>query len=191
MGKIKVARPSPALVVAVLALIAGATGAAVAEPASDSAVTKKKVKKIADKEIQKLAAGLSVANAANAAALEGKPASAFASASSEPYHEVGSPGEPGFQSGWVNTGGGFATAGFYKDSQSVVHLKGTIEGGGNGDVAFTLPEGYRPGAALFLGAAGAGTQAGQLLIAPSGSVAPACDVPPCTVGMDGLGFRVP
>ncbi len=55
--------PSPVLIVAILALVAGVTGAAVASPVANKAVTKKKVKKIADKEIKKKAPGLSVASA--------------------------------------------------------------------------------------------------------------------------------
>ena len=55
--------PSPAIVVAVAALVAALGGAAVAQPVANKAVTKKKVKKIADKEIAKKAPGLSVAHA--------------------------------------------------------------------------------------------------------------------------------
>ena len=58
-------RPSPAIVIAILALVAGVTGAAVASPSAKK-VTTKKVKKIADKEIDKKAPGLSVAHAATA-----------------------------------------------------------------------------------------------------------------------------
>jgi hypothetical protein len=57
-------KPSPAILVAVLALVAALAGTAVAGPdASTSAITKKKVKKIARKQINKLAPGLSVAHA--------------------------------------------------------------------------------------------------------------------------------
>jgi len=61
-------RPSPALVVAIVALVAAVAGTAIAQEATTSAkpVTKKKVKKIARKQINKLAPGLSVANADNA-----------------------------------------------------------------------------------------------------------------------------
>jgi hypothetical protein len=56
--------PSPAILVAVLALVAALAGTAVAGPdASTSAITKKKVTKIATKQINKLAPGLSVASA--------------------------------------------------------------------------------------------------------------------------------
>ena len=58
---------SPAVVISILALVAGITGAAVAGPiASTSKLSKKdkkKVRKIADSEINKLAPGLSVKSA--------------------------------------------------------------------------------------------------------------------------------
>ena len=68
------ARPSPAIVVAALALVAALVGTAVAAPVADVAVSKKKVKKIADKRIAKKAPGLSVDNAEN---LGGIPAGAY------------------------------------------------------------------------------------------------------------------
>lgn len=63
--KLRRARPSPALVVGVIALVAALAGTAVAEQATISAkpVTKKKAKKIAKKEIKKAAPGLSVGSA--------------------------------------------------------------------------------------------------------------------------------
>jgi hypothetical protein len=87
MGKVGTVRPSPAIVVAVLSLVAALAGSAIASPeATTSALTKSKVKKIAKKQIRKLAPSLSVAtantatdaqNAANADALGGDPPSAF------------------------------------------------------------------------------------------------------------------
>jgi hypothetical protein len=53
--------------IAILALTAAVSGVAVAGPVAKKAVTKKKVKKIADKEIAKLAPELSVAHADTAA----------------------------------------------------------------------------------------------------------------------------
>jgi hypothetical protein len=53
LGRIRASRPSPAIVVAILALVAAVAGTAVAEQATTSAVTKKKVKKIANKQINK------------------------------------------------------------------------------------------------------------------------------------------
>jgi len=60
-------RPSPAIIVAVVALVAALAGTAIADPvASTSAINKKKVKKIAKKQINKLAPGLHVASAESA-----------------------------------------------------------------------------------------------------------------------------
>jgi hypothetical protein len=205
MRRIRDRLPSPAIVIAILALVAGVTGAAVAQPAAKKAVTKKTVKKIAKKQaikqINQLAPGLSVASAdtsdtsANANALQGKPASAFASKSSEPYREIDTPGQPQFQNSWSNNGGGFSTTAFYKDSQGVVHLKGTLVNSLDATIAFTLPPGYRPsqGLSLPIGsveppASGGGT----MTIRANGEVLPDCTPGGSTVchpGIDGLTFR--
>jgi len=72
MGRlIKASRPSPAIVIAALALVAAVAGTAFAGPeASTSAINKKKVKKIATKQINKLAPDLSVASAQTANSAE-------------------------------------------------------------------------------------------------------------------------
>ncbi len=66
--------PSPALIVACLALFVAMGGVGYAALKGKD---KKKVRAIADQEISKHASGLSVANAANAAKLSGSPASDF------------------------------------------------------------------------------------------------------------------
>jgi hypothetical protein len=66
----------------------------------------------------------------------------------EAFREVGAPGQPGFQNGCSNAGDPFETAGFYKDREGVVHLKGAISCPTN-DIAFQLPEGYRPATGKF------------------------------------------
>ena len=69
MGRLN--RGRPAVFVAALALVAALAGTALAGPdATSSAINKKKVKKIATKQINELAPGLSVANASNADAVE-------------------------------------------------------------------------------------------------------------------------
>lgn len=72
-----------------------------------------------------------------------------ASVSAQPidtWHTVdvvgGTTGEPKFQNLWVNYGLGDATAGFRKDPDGRVFLRGTIKTGSG--VVFTLPVGYRP-----------------------------------------------
>jgi hypothetical protein len=77
----------------------------------------------------------------------------------EAWHEVGTPGEPGFAvySGGIGTvwdnfdNGGHSSVAFFKDRQGVVHLKGlakriTSELCGGVLYVFFLPEGYRPAA---------------------------------------------
>lgn len=63
MGRIR-ALPSPALVVAVIALVAGITGVAIAK--GGKTVTKKQAKSIANNQIAAKAPGLSVAHASSA-----------------------------------------------------------------------------------------------------------------------------
>lgn len=68
-------------------------------------------------------------------------------AAPEPYHAVGAPGEPPFSPGAGNLLSTFPeitlqTAGFYKDREGVVHLKGFVTTG-TGEI-FELPPGYRP-----------------------------------------------
>jgi hypothetical protein len=71
----------------------------------------------------------------------------------EAWHEIGASGEPPFLGGSANygaLGSGLTaeTAGFYKDKEGVVHLKGYIKTPTSGPLAgalFNLPAGYRPG----------------------------------------------
>jgi hypothetical protein len=85
----------------------------------------------------------------------------------EGWHEVGAPGEPGFNStttcswsnatsaGEVNEFGQYNPAGFLRDRHGFVHLKGLVDADDVGDgcewafldtdlLIFTLPQGYRP-----------------------------------------------
>ena len=52
---------------------------------------------------------------------------------------------PIFENGWVNYIGTFNSAGYFKDSLGVVHLRGLVKNGTIGQPVFTLPVGYRPG----------------------------------------------
>jgi tetrahydromethanopterin S-methyltransferase subunit B len=63
--------------------------------------------------------------------------------SNEAWHVVGAAGEPAFLNSWTNYAGGYATAGFYKDSLGIVHLRGLVKSG-TATTIFTLPVGYRP-----------------------------------------------
>ncbi len=82
----------------------------------------------------------------------------------EAWHMVGAPGEPAFQNGWGNLGTpGNEAAGFFKDHEGIVHLKGTLKPGGT-SLIFQLPQGFRPAS-------------GKLI-----RVAATCSGGPCTDG---------
>lgn len=55
---------------------------------------------------------------------------------------------PTLLNSWVNYGGGYNNAGYFKDSLGIVHLRGLIKDGTatGGTTLFTLPVGYRPAA---------------------------------------------
>lgn len=50
---------------------------------------------------------------------------------------------PTFENGYSNVGGQWSPAGYYKDANDTVNLRGVIQSSSNA-VAFTLPTGYRP-----------------------------------------------
>ncbi len=64
----------------------------------------------------------------------------------EPWHEVGTPGEPPFFKGWENESpDALVTAGFYKDQLGIVRLRGAVKGSPeSSESIFTLPPGFRP-----------------------------------------------
>jgi hypothetical protein len=116
-------------------------------------------------------------------------------AAPEAFHVVGAAGEPAFLNSWINFGGGFAPAAFYKDPLGVVHFKGVITAGTPGTNAFVLPAGYIPSENhAFAVTAGVGTPKtvsvnvfsnGNVLIFSSG----VSGADP--VALDGVSFRVP
>lgn len=73
----------------------------------------------------------------------------------ETPHAVGGAGEPAFQNAWVNLGGGFRSARFWKDPTGMVYVEGVVQLGGvaigAGGTVFTLPAGYRPAEDMIFG----------------------------------------
>mgnify|MGYP000406658769 CR=1 FL=1 len=51
---------------------------------------------------------------------------------------------PTLLNSWVNYGAAYNTAGYMKDAQGFVHLRGLVKTGVAGTVIFILPAGYRP-----------------------------------------------
>ncbi|HEY7206818.1 MAG TPA: hypothetical protein VH416_01145 [Gaiellaceae bacterium] len=115
---------------------------------------------------------------------------------SEAWHEVGQPGQPAFQNSWHNYAPGFfETAGYYKDIFGVVHLKGYITGG-TAVTAFTLPAGYRPTYekwfASINSAGGVGSDPVWITVDTDGSVYAVQPGGSCCVQhtLDGIAYRV-
>ena len=87
----------------------------------------------------------------------------------EAWHVVGGAGEPAFQNSWVNFGGAYATAAFYKDHLGIVHLRGLVKDG-IGPAIFTLPAGYRPAVREIFAIVAGGDTFGRVDVDPSGAV---------------------
>jgi len=89
--------------------------------------------------------------------------------------------------GWVHFGGAYANVSYMKDSLGFVHLRGIMKSGTMGQVAFTLPVGYRPGAQIYQISASNGSVA-ICDIAASGTVTPQVGTNP-SYSVDGITFR--
>jgi hypothetical protein len=209
----KLRRPGPALIVALIALIAALTGSAVALPGSDS---------VNAGDLKKNSVGKSEIKGSAVAGSEIKAGSVKEAdlAAAEPFHRVGAAGEPVFANGgdgdclWANPTGAVAVqslgpAAYYRDPYGVVHLTGFVAAtdgpGGDGacggtdsvqdSIIFTLPEGYRPENAELHSA----NDLVALIVPDEGAVVSSTAVAPGSVlalgpapqqGLDGFTFRV-
>jgi hypothetical protein len=183
-------RPSPALVISLIALFVSISGIGYAAATigtndiKNGAVTTKKLHKKAV-TTRKIKNG-----AVNGTKVKDHSLTGADIAPPEPYHEIGAAGEPPFQNGAQNFGQGFSTAGFFIDNEGVVHLKGTVTASRD-TVIFTLPPGYRPTQELFISTL-ATVSAGHLFIHPNGDVEVGGAVPsPANYALDSVTFRVP
>jgi hypothetical protein len=114
------------------------------------AVTAAKVKKGTLTGTQIKASTLGTVPSANSANSANSADIANSLAPPEAWHEVGAAGEPTFQNGWENLGTpGHETAGFFKDHDGIVHLKGSLKPGGT-SLIFQLPPGFRPASGKFI-----------------------------------------
>jgi hypothetical protein len=190
-GSLSARRPSPAMIVALIALFAalGGTGYAAlklpknsvsAKQIKKNAVTTPKIKKnaVTGAKIRK---GTINGSDINIATLGTVPSAAAANSVPplEGTHLVGTAGEPPFEGGSSNFGSveGLNTqaVGYFKDREGVVHLQGLANvGPGPVPVIFSLPPGFRPasGQILFFNTFCSGTTCsgegnGQLLVAGS------------------------
>jgi hypothetical protein len=169
MKKLRLGPPSPAMVVAVIALVVAMAGTGYAalklpknsvgtKQVKKNAITTAKIKKDAVTGA-KVKAGSLAGTDIDLNSLGTVPSANTANtanslAAAEPIHFVGTPGEPVFENGSQTQpspvpGLSFGKVGFYKDRAGFVHLEGIAlagEGVTVGGVVpiFTLPPGFRP-----------------------------------------------
>lgn len=97
--------------------------------------------------------------------------------------------------GWQNGGYDSFAAGYYKDSQSVVHLRGSAAKGNTAQAVFQLPTKSRPSHTLWLQIYANNGQTGGLKIKPDGTAWLFDNVGGANVtvftSLDGISFRVP
>jgi hypothetical protein len=94
---------------------------------------------------------------------------------------------PTLLNSWVNFGGGFNNAGYYKDPFGVVRLRGMVKSGVVGNAVFNLPAGYRPANEELFVAISNGAL-GRVDVYPSGDVG-ATSGSNAWFSLDGLTFR--
>lgn len=93
---------------------------------------------------------------------------------------------PTLLNGWLNFGGDFNDAGYFKDSMGVVHLRGMVKSGVVGPAIFTLPVGYRPlNRSVFITA---NASASRIDVSATGDVLLAYGIA-LWVPLDGITFR--
>ena len=93
--------------------------------------------------------------------------------------------------GWFRCGTGCARAGYAKDAQGVVHLRGGLENSthaGDDTVAFVLPRALRPRHTLVLPAYTDHNQPGFVRITPNGRVRLGGKYSFIFISLDGMSF---
>jgi hypothetical protein len=189
-------RPSPAMIVAVIALVVAASGTAIAAGSlvsGDSLIKQRSLsgnrlrnhtltgKQINLAKLGKVPSAHTADVAANANQLGGQSPSAYASAGGLSYMT------PTLLSGWTN--GATSAAQFAKDPFGVVHLRGSLANGTG--VAFVLPDGFRPPSEVIESVwtpFTAGAVWGELIILTTGQVIPEGTNAKMLTSLDGVTF---
>jgi hypothetical protein len=173
-------RPSPAMVVAVLALVFAMVGSAVAgTDGLSNKITKAKVKKIAKKQANKVLdqrqGDLSVAKAKEAdhATTAGSASNAEHANSADIASDISAlnwePLTP--EHGWTAYGNGTRDPAVAEGPAGVVYFRGAIQRtSGTDDVPFDVEPELRPPALIYLTADQADGATGRISIGPDGEV---------------------
>jgi hypothetical protein len=167
-------RPSPALIIAVIALVLAMAGTGYAafklpknsvgtKQIKNKAVSTAKLKKdavtgakVKDQSLSGSDINLGSLGTVPSANVANTANTANALAPLEATHLVGAPGEPPFGSGNGNNPGEsgikFNPVGFYKDHDGIVHLQGIAKTGPATSITpiFTLPPGFRPASGTIM-----------------------------------------
>ncbi len=167
-------RPSPALIVAVIALVAAMAGTGYAafklpknsvgtKQIKNKAVNTAKLKKdavtgakVKDQSLTGSDIKLDTLGTVPSANTANTASTANALAPLEATHFVGAPGQPPFGGSSTNNPGElgikFQPVGFYKDHDGIVHLQGLAKVGVSGGITpiFTLPPGFRPASGTIM-----------------------------------------
>jgi hypothetical protein len=163
-----VRRPSPALVISIVALLMSTMGTAYAALAENSVGTQQlKKNAVTTAKIRNgVVTGAKVKNQSltgtdiDLATLGTVPSASHATTADsvsgltpEPTHFVGEAGQPPFLGSSENFSGGpfssFPRVGFYKDHDGTVHLEGIAQVGSGVRDVFQLPPGFRPSTVEF------------------------------------------
>lgn len=90
---------------------------------------------------------------------------------------------------WVNYGLGYAPAGYYRDANGIVHLRGMVkDGAAPTTVLFQLPVGYRPEYIVWMGVIAASSPT-NIQVGTDGWVAHTFGVTRTFVSLEGILFR--
>lgn len=97
---------------------------------------------------------------------------------------------PVLLNGWLNHGGGFTNAGYWKDKEGLVHICGLIKNGNiaTSTVLFVLPADYRP-ATRHIFNVNANNTFGRVDVLPSGEVMIAVVSSNAFLNLNGISFR--
>lgn len=96
---------------------------------------------------------------------------------------------PTLVNAWVNYGGGYNNAGYYKDVFGIVRLRGLIMNGTIGAACFVLPTGYWPAARALFSTISNGA-IGRVDVLTTGEVVPMSPSVNAWVSLEGIAFRV-